>query len=53
MLCLNCKEAPRMASMRCTDVQARPTEFLDVTSVTRVSSLSHLLRRSSKRLWPY
>ena len=24
-----------MASGRCTDVQARPTEFLDVTSVTR------------------
>ena len=24
-----------MASVRCTDVQARPTEFLDVTSVTR------------------
>jgi hypothetical protein len=24
-----------MASVRCTDVQARPTECLDVTSVTR------------------
>ncbi len=24
-----------MASVRYTDVQARPTEFLDVTSVTR------------------
>jgi len=24
-----------MASVRCTDVQARPTAFLDVTSVTR------------------
>ena len=24
-----------MASVRCTDVQARPTELLDVTSVTR------------------
>jgi hypothetical protein len=23
-----------MASVRCTDVQARPTEFLDLTSVT-------------------
>jgi hypothetical protein len=23
-----------MASVRCTDVQARPTELLDVTSVT-------------------
>ena len=23
-----------MASVRCTDVQARPTAFLDVTSVT-------------------
>jgi hypothetical protein len=39
-----------MASGRCTDVQARPTEFLDVTSVTRFSSESHLLRRCSKRL---
>src|SRR5262252_4905645 len=28
------KEAPQMASVRCTDVQARPREFLDVTSVT-------------------
>ena len=26
-----------MASVRFTDVQARPTEFLDVTSVTVVS----------------
>ena len=34
MLCLNYKEAPRMASVRCTDVQARPTAFLDGTSVT-------------------
>jgi hypothetical protein len=24
-----------MASGRCTDVQARPTEFLELTSVTR------------------
>jgi len=24
-----------MARVRCTEVQARPTEFLDVTSVTR------------------
>ena len=24
-----------MASVRCTDVQACPTEFLDLTSVTR------------------
>src|SRR5262249_9602390 len=28
------KEAPRMASVRCTDVQARPMEFLDLTSLT-------------------
>ena len=35
MLCLHCKEAPRTASVRCTDVQARPAEFLDLTSVTR------------------
>ena len=34
MVCLHCKEAPRMARGRCTDVQARPTAFLDVTSVT-------------------
>jgi len=34
MLCLHGKEAPRTASGRCTDVQARPTAFLDVTSVT-------------------
>ena len=34
MLCLHGKEAPRTASGRCTDVQARPTEFLDVTSLT-------------------
>jgi hypothetical protein len=33
--CLHGKEAPRMTSVRCTDVQARPTEYLDVTSVTR------------------
>jgi hypothetical protein len=35
MVCLHGKEAPRMARGRCTDVQARPTAFLDVTSVTR------------------
>ena len=35
LLCLHCKEAPRMASVRCIEVQARPTAFLDVTSVTR------------------
>ena len=34
MVCLHCKEAPRMARVRCTDVQVRPREFLDVTSVT-------------------
>src|SRR6266446_4284427 len=33
-LCLQHKEAPRMASIRFTDVQARPTEFLDFTSLT-------------------
>src|SRR5262245_23880850 len=33
MLCLPCKEAPRMASVRFSDVMARPTEFLDCTSV--------------------
>src|SRR5438874_4978512 len=34
MLCLPRKEAPPMASIRFTDVQARPSEFLDLTSVT-------------------
>ena len=35
VLCLHGKEAPRMASVRCIDVQARPMEFQDVTSVAR------------------
>ena len=35
LLCLHCKEAPRMASVRCINVQARPMEFQDVTSVAR------------------
>ena len=35
VLCLHCKEAPRMARGRCIDVQARPMEFQDVTSVAR------------------
>src|SRR5713101_9012125 len=34
MLCLPQKEAPQMASIGFTDVQARPSEFLDVTSLT-------------------
>ena len=34
MLCLQAKEAPRMTSLRFTDVQARLTEFLDLTSLT-------------------
>src|SRR3989454_9835542 len=34
MLCLPQKEAPQMASIRFTDVQARPEEFLDLTSLT-------------------
>src|SRR6266702_3041055 len=34
ILCLQYKEAPRMASLRFTDVQVRPTEFLDFTSLT-------------------
>src|SRR5438093_7989654 len=34
MLCLPRKEAPPMASIRFTDVQARPSEFLDLTSLT-------------------
>src|SRR5216110_2368863 len=34
MLCLPRKEAPQMASVRFTDVQARPSEFLDLTSLT-------------------
>src|SRR5712691_2385821 len=35
MLCLPQKEAPQMASIRFTDVRARPSEFLDLTSLTR------------------
>ena len=35
LLCLQGKEAPRMASVRCTDGQSRPTECLDCPSVTR------------------
>src|SRR5215813_6414567 len=34
MLCLPQKEAPQMASLRFTDMQARPAEFLDLTSLT-------------------
>src|SRR5882672_8603208 len=34
MLCLPRKEAPQMASIRFTDVRARPSEFLDLTSLT-------------------
>jgi len=34
ILCLQYKEAPRMASVRFADVQDRPTEFLDFTSLT-------------------
>src|SRR5438874_2103964 len=34
MLCLPQKEAPPMASLRFTDVQARSSEFLDLTSLT-------------------
>src|SRR2546421_11933752 len=34
MLCLPRKEAPQMAIIRFTDVQSRPTEFLDLTSLT-------------------
>jgi hypothetical protein len=34
MLCFPCKEAPSMAHLRFTDVQDRPTEFLDLTSLT-------------------
>src|SRR5712691_1761139 len=34
ILCLSGKEAPLMASLRFTDLQSRPTEFLDFTSVT-------------------
>src|SRR6202008_3431614 len=33
--CLPSEEAPRMAHVQFTDVQERPTEFLDLTSLTR------------------
>ena len=35
ILCLSSEEAPRMAHVQFTDVQDRPTEFLDLTSLTR------------------
>src|SRR6516162_9703941 len=34
ILCLSQQEAPPMAHLQFTDVQARPTEFLDLTSLT-------------------
>ena len=34
ILCLPWKETPRMASVRFVDLQSRPTEFLDFTSLT-------------------
>src|SRR2546421_7642372 len=34
ILCLSSEEAPRMAHVQFTDVQDRPTEFLDLTSLT-------------------
>src|SRR6267378_4249316 len=34
ILCFPCKEASPMAHLQFTDVQDRPTEFLDVTSLT-------------------
>jgi len=34
-----------MASVRCTDVQARPTEFLDVTSVVCQQRLETACKR--------
>src|SRR5712692_3761989 len=34
ILCLPCKEAPPMAGLRFADLQSRPTEFLDFTSLT-------------------
>ena len=42
-----------MASVRFTDVQARPTEFLDFTSLTldEFSSSSRPLRPRSKPTW--
>src|SRR6266571_6463087 len=42
ILCLPYKEAPRMASLRFTDVQDRPTEFLDFTSLT-LDEFQHLV----------
>jgi hypothetical protein len=34
ILCFPCKEASPMAHLQFTDVQDRPTEFLDLTSLT-------------------
>jgi hypothetical protein len=42
LLCLPCKEASRRASVRCIDVQSRPTEFLDLTRVT-LDEFQHLV----------
>jgi Helix-turn-helix of DDE superfamily endonuclease len=42
MLCLRRKEATAMGSLRFTDIQARPTEVLDLTSLT-VEEFQHLV----------
>jgi hypothetical protein len=42
-----------MASIQCTDVQARPTEFLDFTSLTldEFPQLVRLLKPRTRRIW--
>src|SRR5262245_30771711 len=41
MLCLQRQEAPPMADVRFADLQSRPTEFLDFTSLT-LDEFQHL-----------
>ena len=54
MLCLQEQEAPYMASLQFTDVQSRPTEFLDFTSLTldEFQQLIPPFELRSKRIWP-
>ena len=42
-----------MAHVQCTDVQERPTEFFDLTSLTRdeFQCWSRLLRSPFRRIW--
>ena len=54
ILRLSSQEAPPMAHLQYTDVQDRPTEFLDLTRLTldEFRPLVRPLRRRSRRIWP-